>query len=57
MKIKKKYICFSNGFVRFNNGIEINWSVDDWALPLAIQHTYYVVFIQILCISFTFPKK
>lgn len=52
--IKSKYISWYTGFIRFNK-VEINWEMNDWALPLSISFENYsyqkLVFFRILCIS------
>lgn len=52
----KKYLNMSNGFIRFDNEFELNWSMYDWALPLTIDFSSkYLLFIRILCLSFIIP--
>lgn len=52
MNIKKKYISWNTGFIRFKNDIEINWNLRDWALPLSIHVETVGVFIDVFCVSF-----
>lgn len=54
-KVKKKYLAFDSGYIRFKSGMEINWSIYDWSLPLNIEFsTTGLFFLRILCISFIF---
>lgn len=46
-----------DGFIRFNNGMEINWSIYDWALPLGISFSTYTICLQFFCVYFFFPRK
>lgn len=55
MKIKKKYIAFKSGFIRFKY-LEINWRINDWALPLAIDINKYLIFIRLFCVSFILTR-
>jgi len=57
MKIKKKCLLWESGFVRFRNDFEINWSFYDWALPLNITFSEYLVFVRFFAVSFIFPRK
>lgn len=57
MKIKKKHIELFSGFVRFKNDFEINWNLRSFALPLGIEVTEHLVFLDILCVSLIFTRK
>ena len=55
---KKKYLSIQSGFYRFRSGFEINWCFTNWALPISIDFgSRYLVFIQILFLTFIIPKK
>lgn len=53
MKIKKKYVNWKSGFIRFKY-FEINWNISDWSLPLSISNSVSgkLLFIRFLCVSF-----
>lgn len=53
----KKYLKLDSGYYRFNNRIEINWSIYDWALPVCIDfsNVMYFLYIRILFISVFIP--
>lgn len=56
--MKKKYITLVEGFIRYKNGFELNWSLFDWALPLNIDlSTKKIIFIRFLCLSFIIPTN
>lgn len=55
MKIKKKYVGW-NGYVRYN-GFEISWNFRQMALPLAVDASGPLIFIQILFVTFIFGKQ
>lgn len=46
-----------DGFCRFRNGFEINWSIYDWALPFGFSFTDYLFSVSFLCFTFFFPRK
>jgi len=56
MKVRKKYINWKSGFVRFKY-FEINWSVFDWALLFNISFSNHYIFLQILCLSLIIESK
>jgi len=45
-----------NGYLRFKNGIELNWSIYEWALPLSFEVTEYLIFTRFFCFSIIIPK-
>lgn len=52
--IKKKYIAFDSGYIRFKR-LEINWSLYDWALPFEIQFgENKLIYFRILIVDFIF---
>ena len=53
----KKYLYANNGFYRFKNRVEINWSVYEWAIPLSVEFSEYLIFVRVLCVSLIIPKK
>ena len=54
----KKYLNPKSGFIRNKKGLELNWSIYDWALPLSIDFsTEYLVFIRLFCVSLIIPRK
>ena len=55
MLIKKKYIAFKSGFIRFNIGIEINWCVYLWDF-IAIRANGYTIAFSFLCITLFFDS-
>lgn len=56
MKIRKKHLSWDSGFVRFKR-LEINWHINNWALPLSIDVAEYLIFFQFLFVSFIFARK
>jgi hypothetical protein len=51
----EKYFNFKSGFIRSKKGLELNWSIYDWALPLSIDFTSkHIIFIRIFCVSLIF---
>lgn len=53
----KKHLNTKNGFTRNKKGLELNWSIYDWALPLSIDcSSKYLIFIRLLCISIIIPR-
>lgn len=54
--MSKKYLNISNGFYRFKNRVEINWSIYEWALPVSVEFGNGLVFIRFLCVSLIIPK-
>lgn len=56
IQITKKCLMLDSGFIRFKNGVEINWSISDWALPLSITFSEHLLFIRILFISLIIQK-
>ena len=55
MKIKKKYLNWKSGFIRFKH-FEINWSIYDIALPLSIDWSTSIFSFRVLFVSFYFSK-
>lgn len=53
----KKHLNTKSGFYRFNNRVEINWSVYEWALPFSIEFSEYLMLVRVLCISLIIPRK
>ena len=52
----KKHLNIKNGFIRYRNGLELNWSIYEWALPISIDFSSeYIIFIRLLCISLIIP--
>lgn len=56
MKIKKQCLDWKSGFIRFKY-VEINWSIDDWALPLNLTFDKYLIFIRLFCVSLIIFRK
>ena len=57
MIIKDKHISFKSGYIRFKFGLEINWMLNNWALPLCIDVSSYLAYIQIFCVTFYIEHK
>lgn len=55
MRIRKKYISFLSGFIRFKS-FEINYSLLYWALPFSMEFSKHLIFLRILCISIIINK-
>jgi hypothetical protein len=54
----KKYLNLKSGFIRNKKGLELNWSIYDWALPLSIDlSSEYLIFIRLFCVSLIIPRK
>lgn len=54
----KKYLDIKCGYIRGKSGVELNWSIYDWALPLSIDFSSeYLLFIRFLCVSLIIPTK
>ena len=54
----KKYLNIKSGSIRNKKGLEINWSIYNWALPLYIDfRNEYLIFIRFFCVSLIIPKK
>lgn len=52
----KKYLNIKNGFTRNKKGLELNWSIYDWALPISIDFSSkHLIFIRFLCVSLIIP--
>jgi hypothetical protein len=55
--MSKKYLNVKDGFYRFKNRIEINWSIYEWALPLGLYLGHGLIEIRFLCVSVFIPQK
>ena len=55
LKAKKCYFG-SSGFIRWNYW-ELNWDVRDWALPLSVNLSDYLVFIRVFCVGIIISKR
>jgi hypothetical protein len=53
----KKYLNIKSGFIRFNNDIELNWSLYEWALLFSIDFSNNYLFLRFLCVSIILPIK
>ena len=54
----KKYLNIKSGFVRNKKGLELNWSLYDWALPLSIDFSSeHLIFIRLFFVSLIIPRK
>lgn len=56
MKIDK-YITKTVGYIRFNNIIEFNYSIYEWALPFSFNKEEALFEFRILCLSIIKIKK
>ena len=54
MKIKKKKIALLSGFIAFRSGLEIHWSLSNWALPFGLEFVSGLIFIRFLCLEIIF---
>ncbi len=53
----KKYLNIKSGFLRNKKGLELNWSIYDWALPLSVDFSSeHLIFIRLFCVAFILPR-
>jgi len=55
--IKKSFLKWSEwqtGYIKFNNNVQISYSIYSWALPINIEIASYIIFIDILCFGISF---
>ena len=55
--MSKKNLDLKNGFYRFENRIEINWGIYEWALPLGFYLDNSFTEVRLLCFSVFIPRN